>query len=125
MITEDDEAFGVGDYGDDEPDNDEMALARKMEVLCKQNIRGMMSRLYIFQLFTVFLLQGMACGKNHMLAFNSDGLLFSWGQNNFCKLGYGSEFQAYHTPRLVGALTGERVVQVIYRCLSCWGPLLT
>lgn len=46
--------------------------------------------------------QSVDAGENHTLAIRNDGTLWSWGSNNFYKLGYGTLSGTNPNPNMVG-----------------------
>lgn len=60
----------------------------------------------IFNLLPITILaqcwQSVDAGENHTLAIRNDGTLWSWGSNNFYKLGYGTLSGTNPNPNMVG-----------------------
>ncbi|CAC5368398.1 HERC4 [Mytilus coruscus] len=52
-------------------------------------------------------------GNNHSLALSNDGIVFSWGENNYGQLGTGSSSQHMDTPQALLSIRGIPVSQII------------
>ncbi|XP_064600028.1 probable E3 ubiquitin-protein ligase HERC4 isoform X2 [Liolophura sinensis] len=66
----------------------------------------------------------VSAGGNHNLVVNSSGEVYSWGDNSGGQLGHGDiQGDLHRTPRLVKALSGQKVIQV--SCGECHSLVLT
>lgn len=54
----------------------------------------------------------VACGEGHLLVLSSKGLVYAWGSNAYGQLGLGGGPRSVSSPKLVGALKGQRVVSI-------------
>jgi len=51
----------------------------------------------------------IACGQQHTVALDSDGLVYVWGYNGYCRLGLGNQVDEL-TPKVVPHFAGPNVI---------------
>eukprot|EP01084_Bolivina_argentea_P249710 418140_1 len=53
----------------------------------------------------------MSCGDNHCLVLDTNGILYSWGDNQFKQCGLGIQDKTISTPQIIETLQNENIVQ--------------